>query len=73
MRNAAIADTSATRNHSKESKRGRLVAPLVLLLTQVHLALKKKLFKVVCSTVAAISLLIEKQELFLVWGIKREK
>jgi hypothetical protein len=25
MRNAAIADTSATHNHSKESKRGRLV------------------------------------------------
>jgi hypothetical protein len=32
MRNAAIADTSATHNHSKESKRGKLVALLVLLL-----------------------------------------
>jgi hypothetical protein len=38
MRNAAIADTSATHNHSKESKRGRMVALLVLLLTQGHIA-----------------------------------
>ncbi len=65
----AIADTSATHNHGKESKRGRLVVPLVLLLTQVHLALKKKLFEVVCGTVAAISLLTEKKDLFLVCGI----
>jgi hypothetical protein len=70
MRNAAIADTSATHNHSKESKRGRRVALLVLLLTQVHIALKK-LFKVVCGTVAV--LLTEKKDLFLVWGIKRKK
>jgi hypothetical protein len=41
MHNAAIADTSATHNHSKESKHGKLVARLVLLLTQVHIALKK--------------------------------
>jgi hypothetical protein len=50
MRNAAIADTSATHNHSKESKRGKLVALLVLLLTQVHIAFKKKNF----STLSAV-------------------
>ncbi len=65
MRNAAIADTSATHNHRKESKRGRLVAVLVLLLTQVHITFKKKLFKIVCGTVAAISLLTEKRICFL--------
>ncbi len=74
MRNAAIVDTSATHNHSKESKRGKLVALLFLLLTHVHLAFQKKLFKVVCGTVAAISLLTEEKDLFLfLWGIKREK
>jgi hypothetical protein len=75
MRNAAIANTSATHNHSKESKRGRLVALLVLLLTQVHIALKKTTYKIkfVCGTVAAISFVTEKKELFLLWGMKREK
>ncbi len=67
MRNAAIADTSATHNHSnsKESKRGRLVALLVLLLTQVHFTFQIKLYKVVWGTVAAISLLTEKRICFL--------
>ncbi len=75
MRNAAIADTSATHNHSKESKRGRLVALLFLLLTQVHIAVKKTTYKkkIVCGTVAAISFFTEKKGLFLLWGIKREK
>jgi hypothetical protein len=36
--------------HCYQNKYGRLVALLVLLLTQVHIAFKKKqLFKVVCG------------------------
>ena len=75
MRNAAIADTSATHNHSKESKRGWLVALLILLLTQVHIAFQKNNLqkKFVCGTVAAICFLTEKKDLFLLWGIKSEK